>query len=323
MCRACNLKDLQSFSLTDRHWGFERLQRLRDGVDKLLNPAEVKKSYLDVAGRVDRLYRALGVDERKNELSSDWGVLTDLARGIRGLQQPVDISKIMDAVERLLDESIDAQGYAIREPTEAPYGGRVHLGGIDFAALARYFAMTKHKASAAEAAAVSARQRVDTLVRLNPTRGNLRAQLEELIAEYNDGARNAEQFFKDLLAFMKNKVEPEEQRSSAEALSQEALALHDLLLPPELKLDTKAHEVVKKLARELPKKVAPKLVIDWRKSQRARAAVKVTIKRALEVLPQETYSDEMYDKLVEAVYEHVYESYWGDGKSKYTDAPGI
>jgi type I site-specific restriction-modification system R (restriction) subunit len=35
--------------------GFERLQRLRDGVDRLLNPAEVKKNYLDLAGRVDRL----------------------------------------------------------------------------------------------------------------------------------------------------------------------------------------------------------------------------------------------------------------------------
>ncbi|WP_438025240.1 type I restriction enzyme subunit R domain-containing protein [Sorangium sp. So ce233] len=182
--------------------GFERLLRLHDGVDRLLNPAEVKKRYLDLAGRVDRLYRALGVDARKDELSSDWGVLTDLARGIRGLEQPVDISKVMEAVEHLLDESVDAKGYAIRETTQAPSGGRVHLGGIDFDALARYFATTRHKASAAEAAAVSARRRVDTLVRLNPTRGNLRAQLEELIAEYNDGARNAARFLKDLLAFM-------------------------------------------------------------------------------------------------------------------------
>ncbi len=169
----------------------------------------------------------------------------------------------------------------------------------------------------AEAAAVSARQRVDTLVRLNPTRRNLREQLEELIAEYNDGARNAAQFFQELLAFMKNKVTPEEQRTGAEGLSQEELALHDLLLPPDLKLGKKEHDIVKKLARELPKKLAPKLVIDWRKSQRARAAVRVAIKRALETLPQETYSDERYERLVEAVYEHVYESYWGEGKSKY------
>ncbi|MGK4008360.1 HsdR family type I site-specific deoxyribonuclease [Sorangium sp. So ce1036] len=279
---------------------------------------------MQTIARANRVYEA-----KENGLIVDYvGVFrslekADLSRGIRGLQQPVDISKIMDTVERLLDESIDAKGYAIREAretTEAPYSGRVHLGGIDFAALARYFAMTKHKASAAEAAAVSARQRVDTLVRLNPTRGNLRVQLEELITEYNDGARNAAQFFKDLLAFMKNKVEPEEQRSRAEALSQEELVLHDLLHPPTLKLNPKERELVKEVARELPKKLAPKLVIDWRKSQRARAAVKVTIKGALEVLPQDTYSDEMYEKLVEAVYEHVYESYWGEGKSKYTDS---
>jgi type I restriction enzyme R subunit len=300
--------------------GFERLNHLRDGVDRLLNPAEVKKSYLDLAGRVDRLYRALGVDERKNELSPDWGLLADLAHGIRGLQRPVDISKVMSAVERLLDESIDAKGFVIRETTKAPHDGRIHLGGIDFAALARYFTAMKHKASAAEAMAVSARKKVDTLVRLNPTRGNLRDQLEELIAEYNDGARNVEQFFKDLLAFMRDKVETEEQRPRAEALSEEELALHDLLLPKDLKLAAKEHEIVKKLARELPKKLAPKLVIDWRKSQRARAAVKVAIKRALDALPEETYGDEMYEKLVEAICEHVYESYWGDGKSKYSDS---
>jgi type I restriction enzyme R subunit len=61
-----------------------------------------------------------------------------------------------------------------------------------------------------------------------------------------------------------------------------------------------------------------KLVIDWRKTQRARAAVKAAIKDALDSSP-EAFGSEECDKLVEAVYEHVYESYWGDGKSKYAD----
>ncbi len=60
----------------------------------------MKKTYLDLAGQVDRIYRAIGVDERKNAFSADWSALTDLARGIRGLQKPVDISQVMAAVEK-------------------------------------------------------------------------------------------------------------------------------------------------------------------------------------------------------------------------------
>ncbi|APR84570.1 Type I restriction-modification system, restriction subunit R [Minicystis rosea] len=298
-----------------------RLKLLADGVEKLLHPADVKKTFLRLTDHVDRLYRAVGLDDRKKALAPDWGVLTDLAARLRSLQQPVDISKVMEAVERLLDESIDAQGYVIREVTGAPYGGRVHLGGINFAALARFFEQTKLKASTAEVTAAAARQRVETLVRLNPTRRNLRDQLEALIDDYNEGAHNAERFFADLITFMKDKVEPEERRTSAEGLTPEQLALHDLLVVDAVTISAEERAAVKKIARELPKKLSPKLVIDWRKTQRARAAVKAAIRDELDELP-EAYGPEAYTKIVEAVYEHVYESYWGEGKSKYAEPLG-
>jgi type I restriction-modification system DNA methylase subunit len=31
-------------------------------------------------------------------------------------------------------------------------------------------------------------------------------------------------------------------------------------------------------------------------------------------------AEKKYEAALEAVYEHVYESYWGDGKSKYVEA---
>ena len=40
----------------------------------------------------------------------------------------------------------------------------------------------------------------------------------------------------------------------------------------------------------------------------------------LEELP-EAYDPAAYERVVAAVYEHVYESYWGEGKSKYSE-PG-
>ena len=42
------------------------------------------------------------------------------------------------------------------------------------------------------------------------------------------------------------------------------------------------------------------------------------IKAALKDMP-EAYDEVKYEAALEAVYEHVYESYWGDGKSAYVD----
>jgi type I restriction enzyme, R subunit len=76
---------------------------------------------------------------------------------------------------------------------------------------------------------------------------------------------------------------------------------------------------VKRIARELPKKLARKLVIDWRKTQRARAAVTALLRDELDELP-EAYGPEVHERVVQAIYNHVYESYWGEGKSKYSEA---
>ncbi len=85
------------------------------------------------------------------------------------------------------------------------------------------------------------------------------------------------------------------------------------------KASTAEAATVSKIALALPKKLAKKLVIDWRKTQRGRAAVRTTIKDVLEELP-EAYGPEAYERVVASVYEHVYESYWGEGKSKYSEA---
>jgi hypothetical protein len=48
--------------------------------------------------------------------------------------------------------------------------------------------------------------------------------------------------------------------------------------------------------------------------------VKTTIKDVLDDLPKQ-YGPEAFERVVAAVYEHVHESCWGEGKSKYSE-PG-
>ena len=84
------------------------------------------------------------------------------------------------------------------------------------------------------------------------------------------------------MEFAKSLTE-EEQRAVAEELSEEELALFDLLTKPEINLTRKERNQVKKTARELLEVLKrEKLILDWRKRQQARAQVRVTIETVLD-----------------------------------------
>jgi hypothetical protein len=70
----------------------------------------------------------------------------------------------------------------------------------------------------------------------------------------------------------------------------------------------------------VPRALEKKLVIHQRRSHMKRAAVHVAINGALKELP-DAYDEVRFEAALAAVYEQVYESYWGDGKSLYVEAP--
>ena len=73
-----------------------------------------------------------------------------------------------------------------------------------------------------------------------------------------------------------------------------------------------AHELLENLRHE-------KLVLDWRKKQQSRAAVRLTIEEMLDQLP-EAFDKTLYQNKCDLVYQHVYESYKGAGESVYGSA---
>jgi type I restriction enzyme R subunit len=62
-----------------------------------------------------------------------------------------------------------------------------------------------------------------------------------------------------------------------------------------------------------------KLVLDWRKEQRARAAVRLAVEEQLDELPPK-FTIELYEQKCDEVYQHVFDSYWDDGRSVYDQA---
>lgn len=236
-----------------------------------------------------------------------------LAQAIQSLVGPVDVTSVMAEVEALLEESIAAEPYVIETSAD-----RVDLSDIDFEALAQQFSNGRPN-TAAQKLRASIERKVTDLLRLNPTRIDYAERLKEMIDRYNAGSANIEEFFKQLRLFAQELTE-EEQRAMAESLSEEELALFDLLTKPEPKLTTAQETDVKKVVRGLLDKLKwGMLVLDWRKRQQTRAAVQVTIQDELDRLP-DVYDAELYRRKCARVFEHVFEAYQGDGRSIYEEA---
>jgi type I restriction enzyme R subunit len=62
-----------------------------------------------------------------------------------------------------------------------------------------------------------------------------------------------------------------------------------------------------------------KLVLDWRKKLQARADVRLSIEKILEGLPK-AYAPDLYQQKCDAVYQHIFDSYFGPGQSIYGQA---
>ncbi|MBC8252808.1 MAG: DUF3387 domain-containing protein, partial [Ardenticatenia bacterium] len=103
--------------------------------------------------------------------------------------------------------------------------------------------------------------------------------------------------------------------------NEEELALFDLLTKPDMQLTEAERQKVKAAARELLEALKrEKLVLDWRKRQQARAEVRVTIEKLLDEGLPKVYTAALFRQKAAAVFQHVYDAYFGAGRSVYAPA---
>lgn len=296
--------------------GLELVGLLDDAVELLVANDDTKKRYQSLAGNVTKLYKAILPDPAASDYIKQKNLFSVISDKIRALTPPVDITHIMGEIEDVLDQSIATEGYIIHEVPEG-YKARVDLSQIDFEALRKYFEKSR-KNTEVEKLKGLINSKLGKLLRLNKSRVNYAEQFQKLIDEYNSGALNVELMFDKLLAFAKD-LNEEEKRSISEQLTEEELALFDILTKPEPKLTSKDKAQVKKVVRELLGILKhEKLVLDWRKRQQTRAAVMITIQDYLDRELPRAYSPEVYNQKCDLVYQHIYDSYYGNSQSVYS-----
>jgi type I restriction enzyme R subunit len=298
--------------------GFEQIKLLDNATDAILVNDDSKRGYLLLAGNVNKLYKAILPDPAAKDLAPKCILFDVIAQKIRSLTPPADISGVMEGVEKLLDDSIAAEGYVIRDPAGAWTTEQVvDLSKIDFEALKTKFEQGR-KHTEAEKLKGKISSKLRKMVRLNRTRMDYLERFQRMIDEYNAGSMNIDEFFKRLVSFAQG-LNKEEKRGISEQLTEEELAIFDLLTKSEISLTKKEAQQVKKVGRELLEILKKeKLVLDWRKRQQSRAQVRVTIEDIFDRRLPQAYNTELYQKKCDAVYQHVYDSYFGAGKSVYS-----
>jgi type I restriction enzyme R subunit len=300
--------------------GFARVSLLDDAVEAMVGTEEVKLRYLDLANTIQRLYKAVLPDPAAREFAVEVTPVQVIADKISALIPPADISLVMQQVEGLLDRSIATEGYVIHEQS-APYEDEhwIDLSNIDFEKLAEKFKISR-KRSINEKLKGQVAQKLMAMVRLNRTRMDYMERFQAMIDAYNAGCLNAEEFFQPLVDFAQS-LNAEEQRAMGEQLNEEELALFDLLTKPQIDMSDADREKVKTTARELLSTLkAGKLVLDWRKRQQARAEVRVTIEKLLDQGLPKVYTPELFEQKTTAVFQHIYNAYYGVGRSVYAAA---
>ncbi|WP_276968405.1 type I restriction enzyme endonuclease domain-containing protein, partial [Metallibacterium scheffleri] len=240
-----------------------------------------------------------------HELAPMAVLVSYLAAKIRAETGQPDISAVMGDVEALLNDSIATEGYHIA-PASQPEA-LINLSEIDFKALQDKFAQG-HKRTEVEKLRRLIEGRLNPMLQINPSRVDLAEKFQQLIDEYNAGSRNIEELFDELVQFARD-LSAEEQRAVAENLSEEELALFDILTKPEPKLSNAEQAEVKRVCRELLATLKrEKLVLDWREKQQAKAAVMQAIRLQMRQLPP-AYTREVQQEKFARTFAHIYDHY--------------
>jgi len=286
---------------------FERLRLINQALEILIAPDERRREFLRLTAAVTKAYKALLPDERAAPYLRPVAVFHTLSDALKARLGPVDISAISARIAELLDEKLE--GVAILTPIVegGTQKGRVDLSGIDFDKLAALFAGSPKVT--AERLREDAEDKAQKMATANPTRQHLVERLERLVADYNAGSVDAEQFFEALKAFI-GEMDDEEERAAREGLTEEELAIFDLLTNPEPKLTKAEEQEVKRVARSLLEKLHDLTgAIDWVGGQETRGAVRTEIRQRLNELPESPYPQALWNSKVEQVWDFVLRRY--------------
>lgn len=313
----CTAHGVDLIALRDAE-GFAHIAKRDAAVEALLVDEGVRTDFQTQALHARKLFKALLPNPQAATQQRTVAAIRVLSERIAEVTRPphADISEVAHAVDALLDRSVGAEEYIIRAAAEgANPDPLIDLSLIDFDGLAQKFAGRKRAET--DRLAQILRQRAISAALRNPTRYELVERIEQLIADYNAGSINIDDYLHHLIELSKT-LTAEEERAVREGMTEEELAIFDLLTQPDPVLNGDERIRVKASAKKLLNHLHEKLVQDWRRKVDVMNDVNSTIRRVLDEGLPDPYTVDIFQSKVQLVFDHVLSAYGDNGESAYT-----
>ena len=298
--------------------GFDRIEALADAVEAIHGPGkdkpkggkdgpdETKRRFEILARQVFIRFKALLMEPAAVAYAERHDNIEAIYKKLAEQRDNADVTELLKELHRIVNLAIQTQN-----PMTADVESRYYdLSQIDLEKLRDEFAKkVKRKATVVQDIRDVLEAKLAQMLALNPTRMNYQKRYEEIIAEYNSDKDRAsiEITFAQLLDLEKS-LDEEQRRAAKENLSEEELALFDLL--QQERLGKSDREKVKAASKGLLASLQALIpTIDhFTEKEQTQAEVKTSIRDFLHVqLPDSSFTLQEKEEMVDKVYGFVWQ----------------
>tara|TARA_R110002020_G_scaffold419155_1_gene628394 strand:- start:4396 stop:7593 length:3198 start_codon:yes stop_codon:yes gene_type:complete len=270
-----------------------RIKYLQEGYNAVCLTQDTRNKFNVLAREVFKKYKALMPNKTIYEFKSQRDAINALYNLIQDKVEDSDITYLVKQVQDEVNESIEIYNTELDKVED--YGKQVDISKLDFDRIKEEFDQIKsNKNIAVQSLQERVKKKLDALVKKNPLRVDYYERYEQIIDDYNRGKeyKSIKEVFDELIKLFGD-LNEEEKRSGAEKLTEDELAVFDMLNKGKIITDKEKAEV-KEAARNLLKKLQENefKVVNWSEKSQTKAAVRRAINDYLySKLPYPTYED--------------------------------
>lgn len=286
--------------------GFARIQGLADAVDAVYTSDESKRRFEILARLVFIRFKALLMEPSAFMYAERHDNIEAIYKKLSERRDTSDVSDLLKVLHRIVNEAIVTHGTG----ADQAKGLTIDLSQINIDKLREEFSKkVKRKATLVEDIREIVERKLAEMLGTNPLRMNYEKKYQEIIAEYNQDKDRAtvEDTFAKLID-LANSLDAEQRRAVEEGLSEDQLALFDLLQRGDLsKAD---RERVKEASRELLAGVLQLIApLDrWTQKEQTQAEVETFIlDHIYQILPEPPYTPDDKQQVAALVYRHIWQ----------------
>jgi type I restriction enzyme R subunit len=285
--------------------GFVRIKALADAADAVYASDESKRRFEILARQLFIRFKSLLMEPSVFAYTERHDNIEAIYKKLIERRDTADVTELLKELHRIINEAIRTQASEARESAPPHYD----LSQIDLEKLRNEFAKVKRKATALQDMRALVEKKLAEMLAHNPQRMDYYKKYQEIIADYNREKDRVtiEDTFKKLIE-LANSLDAEQRRAVEEGLSEDELALFDLLQKDSLsKADReRLKEASKGLLKSLRELIAT--LEQWTQKEQTQAEVQVFILDHLfEVLPSPPFTVEDTEQAARKIYSHVWQ----------------